>query len=229
MLFDLLFPKKCVGCKKKGSYFCEECLNKLCLVKNNLCPECGQGSIDGRTHPKCQKKYSLTGLTSVFEFKGVIAAAISKLKYRFVSDIADDLIEGFLSFLGEAEAFSNFVLKKKPTLIPVPLFKTRERWRGFNHAELLGKKVAQNLGLKFDHRLLLRIRETKPQALLRKKERSKNIQNAFALQKKRSALKQNLIIFDDVWTTGATIKECCRILKKGGAEQVWGLTLTREV
>lgn len=201
-------------------------MNKLSLVKNNTCPVCGGGSIDGRTHPRCRRRYSLEGLTSVFEFKGIIAGAISKLKYRFVSDVANDLIEGFLSFLGEAKVFSNFVLKEKPVLAPMPLFKRRKKWRGFNQAELLGKLVARNLGIEYTDSLISRIRDTKPQAMLKKKKRLENVRGAFRFQRSREIPKK-LIIFDDVWTSGATMRECGKVLKRGGAQQVWGLTIAR--
>jgi ComF family protein len=224
---DWLFPRKCVGCGKGGGYFCGQCLNTLSLISENICPECSQGSIDGRTHPRCKKKYSLEGLTSVFKFKGIIGGAISKLKYRFVWDLADDLVEGVLSFLGEARVFGDFVLKENPLLVPVPLFGGRKRWRGFNQAELLGKMVAKNLGIDYDDGLLLRTRQTKPQAMLQKKMRLENVRRAFALRTGRQISRKSLIVFDDVWTSGATMRECGKVLKRGGAGRVWGLTIAR--
>jgi predicted amidophosphoribosyltransferase len=103
----------------------------------------------------------LDGLTAPFAYQGIIKTAIKKLKYRFVADLAKDLVEVFLSFCGEDKAFSCFC-QEEPLFVPVPLHPRRKRWRGFNQAELLGKMMAANLGLDFEPDLLLRTKNTKP-------------------------------------------------------------------
>lgn len=170
----------------------------------------------------------MDGLTAVFAYQGLIKKAIKKLKYRFVSDIAEDLVEAFLSFCGENKSFVHFC-QKRPLLSPVPLHPRRERWRGFNQAKLLGGMIAANLDLDFQSDLLLRIKNTKPQTKLKKKERGENIKGAFALREDSSFMIQDLefILFDDIWTSGATLKEAARVLKRNGVKRVWGLTLAR--
>jgi ComF family protein len=227
---DLIFPKKCVGCGQSGAYFCPQCLNFVSLKPERICPACLKPSIGGFTHPRCQTPYNLDGLTSIFAYKGVIKKAIQKLKYKFISDLAQDLIELFLSSCGEDKAFRNLCRQGEVILIPVPLHPSRKRWRGFNQAELLGKMIASSLDLKFLPDVLKRVKKTKPQVGLDKEERKKNIKEAFKINRDyESSIISNssLILFDDVWTSGETLKESTKVLKRNRAEKVWGLTMAR--
>jgi ComF family protein len=229
MFLDLIFPKKCLGCGKTGGYFCSDCLNLISLDPARICPVCERPALGGFTHPGCLSSYSLDGFTAVFAYRGLIKKAIKKLKYKFVSDLASDLVELFLSFCGEDKAFSQFCQQEKVFFVPIPLHPSRLRWRGFNQAELLGKMIVQNLGLRFSPNLLLRIKKTKPQVDLTEEERRKNIQGAFKLSNNYplSIIHSPLIIFDDVWTSGATLREAAKVLKRNGAKKVWGLTMAR--
>lgn len=229
-LLDLLFPRKCLSCGKEGSYFCSQCLNYLSLDSQRICPICEKPSIGGHTHTRCLRKDSLDGLTSVFAYKGLIAKAITKLKYKFIFDIAEDLVEVFLSSCGEDIAFGNYCQKEKPNLVPIPLHPHRLRWRGFNQSELLGKIIAENLGLQFIPDLLVRVKNTKPQMELSERERHENIRGAFSLKQQlpnNLITNNSILLFDDVWTSGATIKEAGKILKQNGVKKVWGLTIAR--
>ena len=230
-LLDFLFPKTCFGCGEWGAYVCADCLNKIKEKRERICPVCTKPAIDGQTHPRCKNSYSLDGLTSVFAYSGLLAKIIRKLKYRFTFAVVQDLAELFLSSLGEDEVFS-WVCRQKPILVPVTLHPARQRWRGFNQSELLGRQIAKNLGIKFIPKLLIRIKDTKTQSLLDKKKRQENIKDAFiqngAYPKSSppaGGLNSKYLLFDDVWTTGATLRECCRVLKRNGASFVWGLTL----
>jgi len=236
VILELLFPRKCLGCGKVGSYFCPDCLNLVLLKDEQICPVCGKGALEGLTHQFCRRPFGLDGLTSIFAYKGVVAEAIKKLKYKFVKDLAEELVELFLSFCGEGKLFSYFCCLPNVVLVPIPLHPQRLRWRGFNQAELLGKLIAKNLGVKFAPDLLIRIRNTKPQVKLDKDQRQVNIRRAFALNRncklKITPLADgqenwNFILFDDVWTTGATLKEAAKVLKRNGAKKVWGLTIAR--
>lgn len=228
ILFSLFFPRRCLGCGKTGGYFCSECLNLVSLDPERICPVCERPSIGGRTHPGCLTSTALDGLTSIFSYKGIIKKGIAKLKYRFVSDLASDLVELFLASCGEDKTFSDFCLEKQSVLVPIPLHPQRERWRGFNQSALLGKMIADNLNLDFVSSLLKRTKNTKPQIKLKEKERKENIKGAFLVSPNISISQSlNILLFDDVWTTGATLKEAGKVLKKGGAGKVWGLTIAR--
>lgn len=227
-LLDLLFPRTCLNCGKTGAYFCSECLNFTSLDRERICPVCERLAVGGTTHPGCLKDRSLDGFTSVFAYKGIIRKAIGKLKYKFVSDIGSELVELFLSSLGEDESFTRFCRQSEVCLVPVPLHPARERWRGFSQTRLLGKMITDNLGIKMVD-LLIRTKNTKPQVGLKEEERKTNIKDAFSVNPVLS-LKYSvfsIILFDDVWTSGSTLKEAARTLKKVGAGKVWGLTLAR--
>lgn len=215
-ILDLIFPKKCLGCQQTGSYFCSHCLNLASLKPERICPICLRPAWGGRTHRPCRSDSSLDGLTSVFANRGVIKKATLKLKDKFITDLATDLVELFLSFCGEDKTFCQFISKEKPILIPIPLHSSKKRWRGFNQAELLGKMISQNLGLKYEPKVLKRIKKN-------------NSQNAFELNNhyQNLIINQSLIVFDDFWQTGATLKEAGKTLKRNQAKKVWGLTLAR--
>jgi ComF family protein len=229
-IFDFLFPKKCLGCGRTGGYFCADCLNFASLDRLQICPVCERPAIGGMTHPACKTRESLDGFTSIFTYKGVIRKGITKLKYNFVSDLASELVELFLSSCGEDESFTRFCRQRDVFLVSVPLHPARERWRGFSQTRLLGSLIAKNLDLQFLPDLLIRVKNTRPQVELDEKERKENIKDAFVINAKTSRFAihtSNLLLLDDVWTSGATLKEAGKTLKKGGAKTVWGLTLAR--
>lgn len=217
MLLDFLFPRRCLGCGQWRNYFCQKCVKKVRLVENQVCPVCQKPGIGGKTHPRCQTKYSLDGLTSVFAYEGIIKKAIGRLKYKFITDLAEELIE-----LVPKQRFPSAIL------IPVPLHSRRQRWRGFNQAELWGRMLAERYGWEMETDVLERHKHTKPQVDLKGKERKRNIQGAFRIRPKVKFEKQaKFLLFDDVWTTGSTMRECGQVLKRNGVNEVWGLTLAR--
>lgn len=228
-LIDFLFPRKCLGCGKPGGYFCSQCLNQVALEPERICPMCGKFSVGGLTHQSCFIPWGLAGLTTVFSYQGIVKKAIKKLKYRFVSDLAEDLVEIFLSFCGEDVTFARLCQEKKIILVPIPLHQSRLKWRGFNQSELLGKIIAENLDLEIQANILKRVKATKSQFELDKKERQKNIFQAFEINSvfKSQTRGSNFLIFDDVWTSGATLREAGKVLKRNKATKVWGLTLAR--
>lgn len=204
------------------------CLSKQKIHFPQVCPECERPAVDGTVHPGCKKKYSLDGLTSLFVYEGAVKEAIKRLKYNFAARVAEILIQASISQLEKQKLpkFENLVL------VPIPLYPTRKRWRGFNQASILGKLVAKKQGFGFEERLLLRARNTKPQMELKGEERMENIKGAFSVSPNilvslPAGNQANILLFDDVWTTGATLREAGRVLKKAGANFVWALTIAR--
>jgi len=111
-------------------------------------------------------------------------------------------------------------------VVPVPLSGKRLCWRGFNQAELLARKIAENYGLGLDANNLIRIKHKKPQAKLDEVHRQENIKGCF-VWRGNNLNKKNIILIDDVVTTGATLNECAKILKASGAGEVWGLVVAK--
>jgi len=117
---------------------------------------------------------------------------------------------------------------EKVILVPVPLYGPRMRWRGFNQAAEIGKVIAREMCWNYAE-ILERRKATESQTGLDKKNRQKNVRGVFQINPRSgselTASDCVVVVFDDVWTTGATMRECTEALKRGGAKEVWGLSL----
>ena len=230
-ILDLFFPKKCVGCKKEGSYFCKNCIADI-LQTDLICPQCGNLSIGGLTHPGCERSFGLDGLWSLGIYKGSLKKAIQKLKYEpaLVRDFAPVLADIIVYYWKKYSPHLFDLVRKNKNqwvVVPVPLFWFRENKRGFNQSKLLGQILSKKLGLDYCD-ALKRIRYTRSQVKLKGQQRKKNIKDAFAISSNYDLGTMNyVLLIDDVWTTGSTMRECAKVLKKAGATKVWAMTLAR--
>ncbi len=216
---DFIFPKTCLSCGKHGNYICLECLAKVRLSKP-ICPYCEKASIDGITHIKCQKKYGLNGLISVWEYEGVIRKAVLALKYRYATAIGDELVNYLTDKLKE------LILPNTSHLMPVPIYWYRQNVRGFNQSNLVGGAVAKTLNLKFVPDLLVRRKQTIPQVELSGVARRQNLKGVFVTNP-GIEIPDSVLLFDDVFTTGSTLFEATKTLKHARVQKVWGLTIAR--
>jgi ComF family protein len=224
-LLDFVFPKTCLGCDKEGVYICSDCLAKVRLAKP-ICPRCEKASIDGITHVKCARKYGLDGLISVWEYEGVVRKAILSLKYKYATGIATLLGSLFIGQLGSPD--SKFRIPSPVVLVPIPIHWYRQNTRGFNQSVEIGRPVASAMNWKFSSDLLVRKKSTTPQVDLTGDERKQNLKGAFAVSPNVStSLYPDVLLFDDVFTTGSTLKEAAKALKRAGVQKVWGLTIAR--
>ena len=217
-LVDFIFPKKCVGCGKFGEYFCSKCFSKIEYVENPVCPVCQRQAVGGRTHPKCQTRYSLDGLVVACRYRNPVKVAIQKVKYRWVYDIEKVLVDLL------ATQIYKFAIPQKEILVPVPLHKKRKNWRGVNQAEILAKDLSKKFKVEYSD-VLFRNRETKTQVGLKRDERKENVRGAFELRRGADVSGRNVILVDDVYTSGATMAECAKVLKKSGVKSVWGMAV----
>ena len=229
-LLDFLFPKKCVGCGNEGSYFCQECVRNI-KQTDLVCPKCERPAVGGQTHPICRRRFGLDGLWSLGVYQDSLRSAIVQLKYKGVKELVQSLVDIMVEYWARYQPFILDEIKKDRgagwVVIPVPLFWLRENSRGFNQSSLIGQEFSKKLGLIYLE-ALRRIRYTKSQAKLKGKERHQNIKNAFKITKPYTLNPiPYVLLIDDVWTTGSTLRECCYILKRNGAKKVWALTLAR--
>lgn len=229
-LLDFIFPKRCVGCGRVGGYFCSRCISSIKLISSNesICPVCEKPAIDGRTHPKCQSKYALDGLTSFFHYDGAIRKAIKAVKYRFIFDLAKE----FITLIPSSSLYqvTKPLTNQLTFLVPIPLHPSRLRSRGFNQAEVLGKLVAQRLHVSMMSDILTRVKKTVPQVEMKhQSERLKNMEGVFGVNKLTIQQINNvtILLFDDVFTTGATMRAAAKVLKQAGATFVWAITMAR--
>jgi competence protein ComFC len=230
-LLDLLFPKTCLGCGRYGKYICKECISDL-EVKQR-CIVCQRPAIDGYTHPYCKGKYTIDRAIALYPYRSVVGKAIRSLKYKFATDIAKELVE----YSVQAIHNKNIIFchsgrdpesASVPILTPIPMHWKRKNWRGFNQTEVLGEQISKKLGLKYEPHVLHRIKQPKAQEGLKKEERQSNVSNVFSLNSQAKLLTTNCyILFDDVLTTGSTLSEAGKVLKKAGAKKVWAVTIAR--
>lgn len=208
------------------------------IKRDWVCPECNGKSIGGMVHLNCKEKYSLDGLVSLLSYRGLVRMGVKELKYRMIKEIEKDMSSIFAMSIKEriktnqAQGLVDF-LKSRPVVVPMPLYWRRENWRGFNQAEVVAKMLERGFSLELVSDWLVRVRETKEQMRLSKSERVSNVRGVFSVKNKyldgqeRNLTYKRVLLVDDVWTTGSTMREAGRVLKKAGVEQVWGLTLAR--
>ncbi len=223
MALDLLFPQWCVGCGKEGSFLCDSCCASLPRIMPPLCPKCGKPQPSGRLCPRCISwRAEIDGIRSPFQFDGVMRKAVHQLKYANLRALALPLAKLLGDYL---------ITNPMPgeVLVPVPLHRKRLRERGYDQSRLVAKELGKLINLPVADGYLCRERHTPPQArTLTVVERRSNVANAFTCHDHRLQDKQILLI-DDVSTSGATLDACAVALKAAGAVSVWGLVLAREV
>lgn len=229
VLWDFVFPKRCVGCRKFGSYLCPDCFAKLSFAQKYFCGVCTQPSYNGLTHPKCSTRYAIDGIFPILNYHGLLKKILYQYKYNpHLSDLTsvfgDFLYEGII----QNEYLMREVEKGEVVFVPVPLHPSRERTRGYNQSKLLAEAVAKKLGIFVMNGTLVRTKNTKPQFKLPKEARKDNIKGAFEVKNEAKIVNKTVFLIDDITTTGATLSECARILKRGGADKVFGIALGHE-
>lgn len=220
---DFVFPLRCPGCNKKGTWFCDSCLAKLTFLETFSCAVCGKNAIKGITHPSCQGRYTLDRVVGVYQYKGAIRKAIHWLKYKDVTGLAKILSDLMVEEVREL----GIEFGSETIVIPVPLHWKRAWTRGFNQAELLAEPFGKSFNLEVRDDLLRRKRNTESQVKLKHDKRRENVSGAFVVPegKKEEVKGRDFLLLDDVCTTGATLSACANALKRADARYVWALTL----
>lgn len=222
LALDWVFPSQCGGCGAGGTRWCETCQKNIHKMGSMVCPLCGQGQPDGSICRRCQDtKPRYTALRSCVEFDGNVRQALHRLKYRKDTALGEVLARNLIAFCRESTW-------KIDLVTPVPLGLARLKQRGYNQSALLARPVALALNLRFCPKALQRARETRTQVGLTAAERKQNVTGAFLARSDRVARK-NVLVIDDVTTSGATLDACAVALQEAGAGSVYGLTLARAV
>lgn len=249
-LFSLCFPANCRICSEpllRASRLpvCQDCRDSIVPVEGNLCPVCGDRlfsfsrleafsriEADAEAEPcgLCRRAAPpYTRAVAYGAFEGALREAIHLLKYERVLPAAD--------FLGDK---LNAVLPQLPPageagriVIPVPLHGSKLRQRGFNQAELIARaawkrQLPPNASV-LNTKILVRHRETVSQAGLTRHQRRENLRGAFRVPEPGAVRGREIVLVDDVFTTGTTISECSRVLLRAGARRVWAVTVARAV
>ena len=207
---------------------------------------CGKNSIDGVTHPGCKGKYTIDGAFCGVVYKDIVRKLLYQFKYQpYLTDLQPILTDLLYESLIQQQAFVQ-ALQTKPLLVPIPLSQKRLRQRGYNQAELYAKGLVRKFDLKIEH-LVIRSKETRPQFGLSKEDRQDNMKDAFSFViesgakyhirhseivsdsgSEQARTINTVFLVDDILTTGSTLYEAAKVLKKNGFEKVWGIAFARE-
>ncbi|HVF85840.1 MAG TPA: ComF family protein [Abditibacteriaceae bacterium] len=241
LLLDAVFPPRCAGAQNgcevwSRDLFCGSCTQTLQPITPPFCTICGAPfDFLSQTADVCDKcranRYQAAapfdGVRSLYFFEGAIRRAVHHFKYEGKTALSAPLAALMNSFLRQSS--TRFVdIEALTHIVAVPLHGRRKRGRGYNQSELLARQLGRLTGVSFDS-ILVRTRPTTPQVELSIRERAINVQGAFRLKPNANIEGATILLIDDVYTTGATLRECARVLQNGGATHVYGLTLARAI
>ncbi len=230
---DLIFPHQCVGCRMEGALICDFCFERFEYLEEQKCPLCFRVSANGSQCSRCFQRepdFPLKEVISWCEYKDrmVMAKLIHALKYEGIVDAR----EVFRRYFQQRKDF----VPADGWLCPVPLEAKRQRWRGFNQAEILAEELSFLTGMPVVS-LLMRVHFSKPQMELTSEERAKNVVGAFQLNKKFTQELQLKIqegalpkiwLVDDVATTLSTLREAASVLSNTGVPIVSAIVVARK-
>lgn len=236
-VLDFVFPASCAYCQKfvgddRVLIFCQSCWNTITPISDSACPRCGKpysSQVVLHHSPeflcgecRISPPFFDQALAATY-YEGVMKEAILQFKFHYKTKLGKPLAQWLISRIP-----GNIDIQKYQVILPVPLHKTRQKQRGYNQSAILAKHLAQYYHLTLSLRNLIRIRPTDAQSQIKdRKERQENVRNAFRLRFPGAIRDQNLILVDDVLTTGATVNECAKTLKQAGAASILVLTLSR--
>ena len=223
---DLIFPKICLGCncrlEKEQFFLCSECEALLEFLYGNVCEICGSVKLTNQCRSCETNTFSFDKARSVFHFNKVVQNLIHELKYSEMTKTAKYLGEFACEYLSKFQPFKNVDI-----IMPVPLHKVKKRARGFNQAEFLTKEIAEKMNWQHISNLILRKKFTKTQTKLKRKQRQVNVSGAFVLNPKFDVAKKNILIVDDVFTTGSTVNAISKLLKNNAVSKIYVLTIAK--
>ncbi len=210
-ILDILYPKFCLNCGREGSYLCSDCQSTLEVSSS---------------HTEYQTE-EIKDLYFALPYQNQLIKNLIKLfKYQpFVKELSQPLSSLIITHFQ--------LIEKSPAdlagyiLMPVPLEKKKLKWRGFNQAEELAKELNSFLKIPLINEVLIKTKETLPQAELSGKEREENIKGVFSCRNKEKISGKKILLVDDIYTTGSTMKEAARVMRMAGAKEIIGIAVAR--
>lgn len=217
---DLLYPPRCVACGQWGEWLCSQCIHGIPTILAPICRRCGKPVGGPGLCPDCEQYTSyLVGMRSVAPHVAPLRQAIHALKYEGVRVLSGPLGDVLASYWQR-------ISLPVHVIAPVPLHTARLRQRGYNQSLLLARALGERIGLPVEEKALVRERNTPSQIGLSREARWENVWGAFRCRSNdlRGA---NVLLIDDVLTTGATLEASAAALLEAGVGNVWSLTLAR--
>ncbi|MFH1854368.1 MAG: ComF family protein [Candidatus Omnitrophota bacterium] len=232
-LINLLYPASCQACGVKTNSFNENiCVNCLKKIKNRLppfCLKCGRQVLGGLESenlcPDCRKScIYFDKAISVFQYGDTLKELVHNFKYNKITCMVKEFSELTTAFMKQHDIGRNIDIVLSVPMHPARLFK-----REVNPSDILARNIAKKLGIRYSGTSLIKTKNTCPQNKLNRHKRIKNIKGSFSLSKRGETdlRHKNILLVDDLFTTGATVNECARVLKKSGSGRVDVITLAR--
>ena len=224
---ELIYPEGlyCIVCDSfidasRTYHICDNCINKILWVGEDSCYICGR--------PLGEEGASLCDDCSMYERhfdRGFTCATYGLYERKIISDFKKGGRVYLARILGKI-MYDRMALEdvKIDGIISIPIYKDRLKERGFNQTDLIGKYLSKESGWPLMKDVVSRTRQTESMKKLDKWERKKNMENAFKVENKERVSGKNILVIDDIFTTGATLDECSRVLKEAGALNVYILT-----
>ena len=229
---EVIFPPQCLGCAEilhpfTGQIFCPVCNDKIKLITGSICRVCGTTFPDSPAQSHLcgdclESKTYFSCARAVFCYDAFILKAIHQFKYGRNISVGETLASFMAGFSFPDIDFTDYSL-----IIPVPLHINRLRERGFNQSLILARALEKRRQIPVDFSALKRHRFTVTQAGSNRNERKQNIKGSFEVTDSKKIAGKNIILVDDVYTTGATINECAKTLIRARAKKVAVFTLAR--
>lgn len=208
-LLQILYPKQCLICGKlEQDTICSKCYNRL--------------KIEAKVEKYNNKDFNKH--LYIFKYEGKMRNLI--IDYKF--NDKPYLNELFAKIILKNEKICRKI-KKYDIIVPVPIHKRRKNERGYNQSELIARKLAKNLNLELVNDSLIKQKNTLPQSTLSKKQREENAKQVYKIQNKPKIENKKVILLDDIYTTGATTKECSKVLRQNGAKEILVLTIAKDI
>lgn len=229
-----VFPSFCRLCGRAleapgEKIICTRCLDRVEFHHGPVCPVCGrfyhQAAAAGHLCGQClERQPAFSRHRSLGPYSGRLKELILLFKYKGCESLSRVLALMAYEHLAEDGLFEGLDF-----ILPVPLHRKREKHRGFNQAELLGRALSGLSDIPLLPRVLIKVRNTPAQVSLEAAEREKNLRGAFEVRKAGKIAGRTVLLVDDVYTTGSTLKECATELLRAGAREVRALTMARAV
>ena len=209
-ILELIYPNVCGICGK----ICKESLCKRCAIEIE--------KYEINLVNKNKKMYFNESM-HIFKYNEMIRQRLIEYKFQDKSY----MYKTFEKIILKNKKVCGF-LEKYDIIIPVPIHKKRRLKRGYNQTELIAKEICKNISLELKTDVLIKQKNIKAQSELNKNERKQNIKNAFEIKNINEIIDKKILLFDDIYTTGSTVNECSKILKKVGAKQIGVVTIAKD-
>lgn len=206
-VLSFIFPPVCGMCGKQAkSYLCEECIKKL-EKENKLLNriESYENNSNSYFAEHCY----------LFAYEGIMREKILQYKFKNKAYLANMFFEFFV----KNEKVCGF-LKKYDIMVAVPMSHKKISQRGYNQSELIARKISNYLNIPFQKSILIKAKENETQSTLNRKQRWENVKNVYKVQNEQKIKEKNILIFDDIFTTGATRYRVCQSLKRGRSKEI---------